>query len=169
MSQCLEYFVIIRGPGIHHQAEASSGMLIPPPQPKHCLCAYRRGAILREGARMQGGGGNQESLTNHSESGGCGPSAADPTASEALNREPPPEGWGMFMCVTCIPTRVQACTFTHSRDSTVKYLQSAHMWMCLRVSPCAWEIRSHAWNCLPERLWAHWVLLSDYICGRGAR
>lgn len=27
MSQCLEHFVIIRGPGVHHQAETSSGML----------------------------------------------------------------------------------------------------------------------------------------------
>lgn len=77
------------------------------------------------------GGGSQEFLTNHSESGGYGPSAADPTASEALDQEHPPEGWRYLMCVTRIFTCVQACTFTHACGSTVKHLQSAHMWTCL--------------------------------------
>lgn len=35
------------------------------------------------------------------------------------------------MCVTRIFTCVQACTFTHACGSTVKHLQSAHMWTCL--------------------------------------
>lgn len=93
---------------------------------------------------MRGEEGSQESLTNHSESGGCGPSAADPTASEALNQECPPEGWGYFMCVTCISTCVQACTFTHSRGSTVKHLQSAHMWTCLGDQITCMELSARA-------------------------
>lgn len=44
---------------------------------------------------------------------------------ESLNQKPLQKAGAIFMCVTCISTCGQACTFTHSCASTLKYLQSA--------------------------------------------
>lgn len=167
MSQCLEHFCGHQwGPGTHHQAKASSGVFIPH-QHSPATADVPTGEV--QSSEKGSGRRGKPRILGPSESGGCGPSAADPAAPESLNQETLKKSGGIFMCVTCISTCVHACTFTHSYASTLKYLQSAHMWMCLHVSPCAWEIRSCVWSCMPEHLWSQGVLLGVYTCGWGAR
>lgn len=140
MSQCLEHFVVISGDLaliIRQRPAQGCSYLTSTAQPLP-MCLQVRCNPQRRG--QEGQGRRKPRILGPSESGGCGPSAADPAAPESLNQETLKKSGGIFMCVTCISTCVHACTFTHSYASTLKYLQSAHMWMCLHVSPCAWEI-----------------------------
>lgn len=150
MSQCLEHFVIIRRTWHSSSVRGQLRDADTPTSPaSHCLCAYRWVPSSEKGSERKGKGDAKDPWPTTVRVMGVAPLQQTHLYLSLSTRKPLKKAGAVFMRVICISTCVQACTLTHSCASTLKYLQSAHMWVSLCVSPCAWEIRSCVWSCPP--------------------